>query len=623
MAEGRKIDLLKTAWSEGGLKGVFGLVAEYAQWKIHGSPIDASVSREPAEEWLDRYGDVRPMPQDTSPDTRFSIICPVYDTPTELLRECVESVVSQTHHSWELILVDDASTSEATKRALAAFGRHDGRIRVLTLEENLGITGATNAGIAASEYEYIVFMDHDDRLARGALEWVSTCCPRADIIYTDEDKITENGDHWGAFFKPAWSPRLLLGVNYVNHLTCVRSSVLKEIGGLSAGTDGVQDHDMLLRLSETSPTVAHLPEIAYHWRAWEGSVAGNPSSKVSVEGRGLEMVQRAIDRRGWLATAALGSGAPFNYRVLFEEHTPQPTVKIIIPTRDRLKMLKQVVGGVVNRTDGVDVHIVVVDNGSEKPKTLAYLDQLDRENDNVTILRIDDAFNFSLLSNVGAVAGPETAYLLFLNNDIEIVHRRWLQQLVGWLEADPTVVGVGSKLLFPDGTIQHAGVILGFGGIAGHYAAREPNQPRLGNLHDQAREVGCLTAACLLVRTGDFDAVGGFDETLHLDFQDVDLSLRLRSKLGGELVYDPTYPMIHIESANRGGVGASSGYTGARMRFLWSDLLEAEDPYYSPHLSLNHHDFSLRDVPDDDDEARNRFNPRWSGSMTGDWVGDE
>ncbi len=259
---------------------------------------------------------------------------------------------------------------------------------------------------------------------------------------------------------------------------------------------------------------------------------------------------------------------------------------------------------------------MIVDNGSVKAKTLTYLDRLTRDHDNVTICRVDDAFNFSVLCNIGAAAGPETPYLLLLNNDIEVLHRNWLQQMVGWLDADPGVVGVGSKLLFPDQTIQHAGVIVGFGGIAGHYAAREPNQPRLGNLHDQTREVACLTAACLLVRSEDFNAIGGFNETLHLDFQDVDLSLRLRTELGGELVYDPTYPMIHQESATRGAEGASSGYTVARMRFLWGDILTSEDPYYNPHLSLNHHDFSLRQIPDSEDDRRKALEPRWTHSLS-------
>jgi len=600
------------------------MVAGYVRWRAGGSPADPIGHSPPSlADWMDSYSTIRPQQSFANPEAGFSIICPVYNTPPELLHECVDSVVDQTHRNWELILVDDASTATATKKALVAASESDHRIRVLALDVNVGIAGATNAGIAAAVNEYTVFIDHDDRLASAALEWVSTCCPTADLVYTDEDKITENGDHWDPFFKPSWSPRLLLGLNYINHLTCVRTSLLDDVGGILPGTDGVQDHDLLLRISEREITVAHVPHIVYHWRAWSESVAGNPRSKVEVEARGLEMVQRAIDRRAWNARASLGDGAPFNYRVIFDELDSRPVVKIVIPTRDHMQMLRQAVRGVFDRTDGVEIHLVIIDNGSEKRKTLAYLDQLTHDHDNVTIHRIDDVFNFSVLCNAGAAVGPQTPYVLFLNNDIQVLHRNWLQQLIGWLDADPGVVGVGAKLLFPDRTIQHAGVIVGFGGIAGHYAAREPNQPRLGNLHDQAREVACLTAACLLVRSDDFDTIGGFNETLHLDFQDVDLSLRLRTELGGELVYDPTYPMIHLESATRGAVGASSGYTIARMRFLWGDLLEAEDPYYSPHLSLNHHDFSLRDLPDNDDEARERLNMRWSGSMTGERADDE
>jgi GT2 family glycosyltransferase len=544
-------------------------------------------------------------------DVSFSIVCPVYNTPPKLLEECVDSVIGQTHGEWELILVDDASTAASTKRALTTLEGRDARVRVVTLGTNGGIGVATNAGIEAAGHDYLVFMDHDDRLAASALEWLSTCCPEADLVYTDEDKITEEGEHWAPFFKPSWSPRMLLGLNYINHVTCVRRSLVDDVGGILPGTDGVQDHDLLLRLSERGLKVAHIPYVAYHWRAWRESVAGDPSSKVEVEARGIEMVQRAIDRRGWNATAALGDGAPFNYRVLFNELDERPQVKIVIPTRDHVRMLRDAIDGVFERTDGVDVHLVVVDNGSQKPKTLEYLDQLERDHTNVTVIRIDDAFNFSLLCNSGAAAGPQTPYLLFLNNDIEVLHRKWLQQMVGWLDADPEIVGVGVKLLFPDRTIQHAGVIIGFGGIAGHYAAREPNQPHLGNLHDQTREVACLTAACLLVRTEDFRSVGGYNEDLQIDFQDVDFCLRLRTELGGELVYDPTYPMIHQESASRGSTEASNGYTVARMRFLWGDVLSSEDPYYSPHFSLNHHDFSLRAVPDEGDDMDERFAVRW------------
>jgi GT2 family glycosyltransferase len=227
---------------------------------------------------------------------------------------------------------------------------------------------------------------------------------------------------------------------------------------------------------------------------------------------------------------------------------------------------------------------------------------------------VDDAFNFSRLCNEGVLAGPDTPFVLLLNNDVEIRHRRWLLQLSGWLR-DPAVVAAGPKLLFPDGTIQHGGVVLGMGGIAGHYAGGESNQPRLGNLHDQAREVGCLTAACLLMRSADYHRVGGMNEDLPTDFQDVDFCLRLRRDLGKSLVYDPTYPLKHLQSATRGSEG-SSGYTLARMHFLWDEELMSPDPYYSPHLTLDRHDCSLATIPSSVEVRRSRLQARHTPART-------
>jgi len=283
-----------------------------------------------------------------------------------------------------------------------------------------------------------------------------------------------------------------------------------------------------------------------------------------------------------------------------------------MPTRDQVALLRRAIDGVLHSTDGVDVHLVILDNGSAESATVKFLAGLVSEQDNVEVVRIDEPFNFSRLSNTGASTGPDTPYVLFLNNDIEIVHRDWLLQLVGWLREDEGVVGVGTKLLYPDGRIQHAGVIVGFSGMAGHYAARELNQPTVGSLHDHAREIGCLTAACLLVRTLDFHEVGGFLEELPVDFQDVDLSLRLRSELGGTLVYDPTYPIVHHESATR-GFSHSSEETLALMKSMWGETLAAEDVYYSPHLSLQFQDLSLRELPNDEEMMGRRLQPRWNG----------
>jgi GT2 family glycosyltransferase len=282
---------------------------------------------------------------------------------------------------------------------------------------------------------------------------------------------------------------------------------------------------------------------------------------------------------------------------------------VVIPTRDRVKLLRTSVTGVLQRTDGVGVHLVVVDNGSVKPKTLVYLEEIGARDD-VTVVRHDDAFNYSRLINLGVGAGPETPAVLLLNNDIDIHHRPWLQQMAGWL-ADPGVVAVGTKLMLPNGLIQHAGVVTGIGGVAGHYALEWKDTPILGNLHDQAREVNCVTAACMLVRTEAFNAAGGFNEDLPIDFQDVDFCLRLRSA-GGIIMYDPTYPLTHDQGATRGLHRASNAYTLTRMRFMWGDVIDAGDPYYNPNLTLRDH--SLRPAPlsRDTEQRRKRLQPRWT-----------
>lgn len=346
----------------------------------------------------------------------------------------------------------------------------------------------------------------------------------------------------------------------------------------------------------------------------EWLTAGLASSKVDVEEIGLRVISETIERRGWKARAGLGNGAPFNYRVLWEPEPEPPLVKVIIPTRDRLDMLRKAVTGVLERTDGIRTHLVIVDNGSREEKVLTYLSDLDSRED-VAIHRIDDAFNHSKLCNEGVNVRPPTPLVLFLNNDIEVLHRKWLLQLSGWLR-DPEVIGVGPKLRFPDRTIQHAGVILGFGGIAGHYAGYQEDQPRVSNLHDQAREVSCLTAACLLLRTDDYLKVGGMNEDLAVDFQDVDLCLRMRRDLGGSLMYDPTYPLIHLQSASRGTEGAASGYTAARMKFLWGPELSAPDPYYNPHLTVDRHDFELAEIPAAVEERRERLQPMFSANRS-------
>ena len=559
------------------------------------------------ERWLEMYGRLRPDPPVTG-GPLFSVVCPVYDTDPKMLSAAVGSVRAQTYPVWELLLVDDGSTRPETLETLAAAAAADRRVRVLRHEENVGIGANTNRGIEAAGGEYVVFLDADDELAPTALEWCATATPRADIVYSDEYKIDARGAPSSPFFKPAWSPRLLLGLNYVNHLTCVRTTLLRDAGGFRPGFDGAQDHDLLLRLSEREPVVAHLPNLLYRWRSWPGSTAGRAGSKVWAEEAGLRALGEAIERRGWDAEAGLGAGAPFNYRVRWRPADPAPGVTVVIPTRDRLDLLREAVYGVLNLTDGADVHLVIVDNGSRLAETAAYLEELAAD-ERVTVIRHDDAFNYSRLVNLGVAAGPGTPYVVLLNNDVVIHHRAWLSQLLGWM-TDPRVAAVGTKLLFPDGRIQHAGVIVGLGGVAGHYALGHKEKPVLGNLHDQAREVDCVTAAAMLVRASAWREVGGFNEDLPLDFQDVDFCLRLREHARGIIVYDPTYPLTHDQGASRGNKGASSGYTISRMMFIWNGRLR-RDPYYNPHLTQVKHTLELGQIPAAEHHRRARLLPRF------------
>lgn len=590
----------------------------YARWRFAGSPPPPETMSD-LDAWLSAFRGV--VPAKRRPDLSVTVITPVFNPPSRLLTECIESVIGQTHPNWRMILVDDVSSAPDTIRTLRDAAERDERIQLIRLNSTVETAAATNAGLAAADGEFVVLLDHGDVLAPTALDWVASVATEADLIYSDEDKMDETGHHHSPIFKPSWSPRLLLGINYVRHLAAIRTSVLEELGGLREGYEGVQNHDLLLRLAELPGLrVAHLPNILYHSRTWDSATDGSAATEQErvSERRGLELVQETLDRRGIAAKAHLGTGIPFNYRPIFDAQEHPPTVKVVIPTRDRLDLLEEAVTGVLERTDGASVALVVVDNGSRDPATLDYLETLSTSG-TASVLRIDDAFNFSRLCNEGAGTGPETDYILFLNNDVVIVHRRWLQQLIGWLDGDSTVVGVGTKLISQSGRIQHAGVVVGLGGIAGHYATGLLDEPELGNLHDQAREVGALTAACLLVRADDFETVGGFSDCFPADFGDVDLCLRLRHRLGGVLMYDPTFPLIHHQSASR--EVRSSGYIQARFRHLWDEDLRRCDPYYNPHLSpfthldptgtlVIHEPNRLRDIPDSPVDRLNRVQPR-------------
>ena len=314
---------------------------QYLRWHFRGRPTTyVSYS-----DWMNAADAVRPP--HTDPSVGFTVVMPVYNTLPEFLTAAVASVVAQTHQKWELIMIDDASTRSATSRTAAGLAASDPRISLIVRETNGGITVASNMGIANASHEWIAFMDHDDCLQPEALAWFSGCAEYSDLIYSDEDKLDISGRRHSPTWKPAWSPRLLLSINYINHLTAVRTDIVRRIDGIRVGFDGAQDHDLMLRLSEIPDLRAtHVPHVLYHWRIWPESFSQSAESNISAEDSGLRALADAIERREWQADSTLGTGSPFNYRPRFRETTPRPTIKVVIPTRDRVGMLRRCIAGV-------------------------------------------------------------------------------------------------------------------------------------------------------------------------------------------------------------------------------------------------------------------------------------
>ena len=584
-----------------GVVGSFRTVGGYARWRLRGRP----TSYDEYDEWMRAAEDVHPMRADR--EAGFTVVMPVHNTGPKYLSDAVESVVAQTHQKWQLVMVVDASTREVTTRTAEALAAGDNRISLITCEGKQSVALVTNAGIEAATHEWVALMGNDDLIHQETLAWFSTCAANSDLIYSDEDKLDASSRRHSPTWKPAWSSRLLLSINYINHLAAIRTDIVRDIGGIRAGFDGAQDHDLMLRVSEIPDLrVAHIPHVLYHRRQRPEFSSQSAVSSLAAERSGLEAVADAIERRGWQADSSLGTGTPFNYRPRFREVEPRPSVKVVIPTRDHVRLLRRCVSSILNRTDGVDTHLVIVDNGSVKASTLAYLEQFSSRHD-ASVIHIDDEFNYSRLCNEGAVTGPDTDYLLMMNNDVEVVGRKWLQQMTGWLVGDPAVCAVGAKLMYPDHTIQHGGVVLGLDGVAGHYADGHDNAPALNNHHDQAREVTAVTAAVLLVRSEDFASVGGFREEMPLVYQDTDLCMRLSRETGGSILYDPTYPLNHVGSASRASHSPEQTYGVFRFWHLWKDELAQGDRFYSPHMSRSASDFSLRELPDDDAEFAARF----------------
>lgn len=528
----------------------------------------------------------------------ISVVMPTYNTQAQWLIEAIESVRNQIYPHWELCIADDASTDKAVRTLLERYAKEDARIKVVFREKNGHISAASNSALALVSGQWVALLDHDDLLTEHALFWVADAInqnPEAGLIYSDEDKLDIKGQRFDPYFKCELNPELLLAQNMVCHLGVYRSDLLKTLKGFRTGFEGAQDYDLTLRVVEQllPKQIVHVPRVLYHWRAIPGSTALAAEEKNYAAVAGRLAVAEHLKRRGLIAEVTSAPEAPALNRVRFALPVPLPLVSVIIPTRDHVDLLSTCIHSILKLTTYPFFEIVIIDNGSVEPATAEFFAGLPAER--VRVVRDDAPFNFSALNNHGARAA-RGALLCLMNNDIEILTPDWLEEMVSFA-VQPGVGCVGARLWYPDGRLQHGGVVVGLGGVAGHshkYASKGfPGYFRRVVLH---QSFSAVTAACLLVRRTVFDAVNGLDEKLAVAFNDVDFCLRLQ-EAGYRNVWTPYAEMTHHESVSRGHENtpekqARFASEVQKMKERWGEGLLV-DPAYNPNLTLDYEDFSL------------------------------
>ncbi|HWA80861.1 MAG TPA: glycosyltransferase family 2 protein [Acetobacteraceae bacterium] len=527
---------------------------------------------------------------DSSSAPLVSIICPVYRPRLADFAAAVESVVAQTYQNWELVIVDDASNSTDLTKCIKNFSIKDHRIRFISRRKNGGISAATNAGLAVAKGKYVAFFDHDDLLVVKALELMVHAALRtgAKVLYCDEDKIDDSRRLSEVNLKPDWNYRLLLSQNYICHLLFVERKHLAKVGKLRSKYDGAQDHDLILRLAEITPPeqIYHVPEVLYHWRKTPSSTAAAGKNKDYAAAAGARAVSDHLSRRGIRASVTSPVGVTrYNIRWVL---THYPTVTIIIPYREHIDMTRACVRAIRTNTEYPEYDIILVDNWSTSTASSEFAREMSSFA-GVRLIRIEEPFNFSRLNNIAA-RQAKGQYLLFLNNDVLIEQTDWLNQMVGEAIADARVAVVGNKLLYPNGLVQHGGIILGVGGIADHAHRGLPGDaPGYMSRATSAQDLSAVTAACMLCRRDVFEEVGGFDEqALAVAFNDVDLCLKIRAA-GYRIVWTPASTGRHHESLSRGTDFRPEHQTrffleNGVMQDRWRDVID-RDPHYNPHFS--------------------------------------
>ena len=526
----------------------------------------------------------------------ISVVVPIYKTPEVFLRQMIESVTAQTYPHWQLCIADGSGDTAETKRIVDSY-LSDKRIKYKILAENLGIADNTNAAMELADGDYIALFDHDDLLSENALYEVADriCKTGAEIVYTDEDKVTSDlSERYQPNFKPDFNLDLLRSNNYICHLLVVKKILVQEVGGQKKEFDGAQDHEFLFRCVEKAKGIEHIPKVLYHWRVHKASTADNPLSKKYAYDAGKRAVTEHIRRCGEEAEVT-DTLFPGFYRAKYQV-TGEPLVSIIIPNKDEKETLKKCLDSIKEKSTYRNYEIIIVENNSTGQEIFDYYKEIDGR-DGIRVVYWKSGFNYSALNNFGFTFAKGD-YILCLNNDVTVITPDWLERMIGQCQRKEIGI-VGVKLYYPDDTIQHAGVIIGIGGVAGAMfvgMARE----RSGYLRKAIlqQDLSAVTAACMMVDRKAWEGAGGFNEDLAVAFNDIDFCLKVRRE-GYLVVYEPNVELYHYESKSRGYEDTPE----KQKRFLseinymkahWSEILTKCDPYYNENFSLNTCNYTLR-----------------------------
>lgn len=530
---------------------------------------------------------------------KISIIVPAYKTPEAFLRQLMDSLLAQTYANWELCIANASPEDASMEYVLKEYAKKDSRILWKKLEENKGIAENTNEAFAMATGEFAGLLDHDDLLAPNALYEVAKALetePDIDVLYTDEDKVRGNEvlEHFQPHLKPDFNIDLLRSNNYICHFFVVRKSLLEKTGGFRREYDGAQDYDFIFRCTQAAGKIHHIPEILYHWRTHQSSTADNPESKLYAFEAGKRAIEENLRQNGLIGEVSHTKDYGF-YRVKYPVQG-EPLVSIIIPNKDAKEDLEKCIQSILEKSSYTNYEILIVENNSTGEEIFSYYKELS-ENSRIRLLRWKREFNYSAINNYGAKKAKGD-YLLFLNNDTEVISPDWIEEMLGFCQRPDTGI-VGARLYFGNNTVQHAGTVIGIGGIAGHMFTDMPRE-RSGYMHKAAiiQDLSAVTAACMMVKRQVFDEVQGFEEQLSVAFNDVDFCLRVREKQY-LVVYDPYVELYHYESKSRGAEDSKEKVRRFQseiefMRCRWETLLKKGDPYYNKNLSLVKWNYSLK-----------------------------